>query len=82
MYVFNIMPFEVKKVDDKYMLMKSDGTYAKRSFKTREAAVNMGKVWLSYRGETPIVKGNKITVRKVYQRPKEIEDDITGLPDW
>ena len=59
------MPFQVKKVDGGYRLWRiKSKTFAKPLFKTRESAINQGKNFMRYRGETPIVKGNKILNKK------------------
>ena len=56
------MPFTVKKQPDgKYKLWNSKKKeYAKPSFNTKDSAISQGKNYMRYRGETPIVKGNKI----------------------
>jgi hypothetical protein len=44
-----IMPFKVTKVKDGYKLYNLDKKqYAKRTFKTRQAAVNMKKTYMNY----------------------------------
>ncbi len=55
------MPFQVKKIGDKYKLWKiKEKTFVKTTFNTREAALNQGKNYMRYRGETPVIRGNKI----------------------
>ena len=55
------MPFQVKKVGQKYMLWKiNEKVYAKKQFNSRETAIKMGKRWIEYRGGNPVVVGNKI----------------------
>jgi hypothetical protein len=43
------MPFRIDKVKDGYRLYNLDKkTYAKRTFKTRKAALNMKKTYMNY----------------------------------
>ena len=43
------MPFRIDKVKDGYKLYNTDKkVYAKKTFKTRQSAVNMRKVWMGY----------------------------------
>jgi|TARA_Y100000310_G_scaffold489_1_gene557 hypothetical protein len=55
------MPFQVIKTNGSYKLKKlTDGSISKKTFKTKKSAINTAKVWLRYRRETPVVKGNTI----------------------
>ena len=60
------MPFRVdKKGTSRFMLFKlKEGTYAKRTFKSREAAIGAGIAWMKYHRENPYVEGNFILARK------------------
>ena len=56
------MPFRVDQLKSGkfklYNLNKKE--YTKQIFNTKEGAINSGKNSMRYRGEHPIVKGNKI----------------------
>ena len=54
------MPFRVEKTDKGYRLYNLDKkTYAKRTFKTRQAAVNMKKTYMNYdKKKKPVPKGS------------------------
>ena len=55
------MPYQVKKEGSKYRLYSlSKREYTKRDFNSRASAISQGKNWMKYRGEKPIVKGDKI----------------------
>lgn len=56
------MPYKVKKQKDgSFKLWNLDKKeYANKSFKTKESAEKMGVVWMRYRKEKPVIKGNKI----------------------
>lgn len=59
------MPFRVFKTATNYWKIKKpedNHTYS-MNFKDKKSAINMAKRWISYRKETPIVKGNLITHR-------------------
>ena len=54
------MPFRVDKTDKGYRLYNLEKkTYAKRTFKTRQAAVNMKKTYMNYdKKKKPVPKGS------------------------
>ena len=49
------MPYEVRKVKDKYVNV---------NYKSKDSALSAGKNFMKYRKEKPIVKGNKILNKK------------------
>lgn len=59
------MPYEVKKVGNKFKLWKlKDKTFVKQEYKTKESAIKQAKNFMRFRGEkNPIVKGNKIITK-------------------
>ena len=64
MYIVLVMPFQVKKVGDKYKLWRlKEKTFVKREYKTKESAIAAAKNFMKYRKEAPIVKGNKIITK-------------------
>jgi hypothetical protein len=60
------MPWIVRKIaKDKYQLEKlTDGSRPKTIFKTKQAALNQGLNWMSYRNEKGYISGNKILKKK------------------
>lgn len=55
------MPYQVEKLEDKYYLRNlHTNIYAKKAFKSKETAISQAKNWMRYRGENPIVQGNRI----------------------
>jgi len=59
------MPFEIKKVQDKYKLFNlSKKQFVKAAYKTKQTAINAGKNFMKYRNENPLVRGNKILNKK------------------
>lgn len=59
------MPYQVKKVGDKYRLYNlSKKVFVNKFFNSKESAISAGKNYMRYRKENPIVKGNKILNKK------------------
>tara|TARA_R100000935_G_scaffold39711_1_gene61174 strand:- start:152 stop:340 length:189 start_codon:yes stop_codon:yes gene_type:complete len=59
------MPYRVDKKDNVYKLFNlTKKEYVKVNFKTRESAIKSGINYMSYRGEKPILKGNKLINKK------------------
>lgn len=55
------MPYQIKKVGDKYRLYNlSKKVFVNKFFNSKESAISAGKNYMRYRKEIPIVKGNKI----------------------
>lgn len=55
------MPYQVKKVGDKYKLWKiKEKVFVNKTFNSKESAISTAKNYMRYRKEKPIVKGNKI----------------------
>lgn len=62
----NNMPFLIKRQPDgRYRLWNlHKKAYAKPTYKTKESAANAGKNFMRYRGEKPVLVGNKILAKK------------------
>jgi hypothetical protein len=59
------MPFQIKKVGDKYKLWRiKQKSYVKKTFNTKQSAINAGKAYMRYRGEKPYLSGNKLLNKK------------------
>jgi hypothetical protein len=59
------MPYTIKKKNDKYKLYNDKKKeFVKIDYKSKQSAINAGKQFMKYRGEKPIVKGNKIINKK------------------
>ena len=60
------MPFQVVKLSEKQWKLKKlkNGSFAKPTFLSKEAALNAGLNWMRWHHENPIVKGNKILSKK------------------
>ena len=55
------MPFKIEKKNNYYKLRKvTDNKLVNVKFKSKENAINQAKNYMRYRGEIPIVKGNKV----------------------
>ena len=58
------MPFEIKKVGDKWKIWKlKEKVFIKKEFTTKEKAIKQAKVYMKFRKEKPIVKGNKVITK-------------------
>ncbi len=59
------MPYQVKKIKNKYKLYNlHKKKYVNINYTTKQKAINSAKVFMKYRKETPIVKGNFILKKK------------------
>jgi|TARA_Y100000310_G_scaffold144475_1_gene143735 hypothetical protein len=59
------MPYQVKKIKNKYKLYNlHKKKYVKINYSTKQKAINSAKVFMKYRKEIPIVKGNFILKKK------------------
>ena len=59
------MPYQIKKINGKYRLYKkSKDKYVNVQYKTRQSAINAGMNFMRYRGEIPILVGNRIVSKK------------------
>ena len=60
------MPFSVHALKNgKWGIKKiKDDKFVKSQFNTKESAISQAKNFMKYRGEKPIVKGNKILSKK------------------
>ena len=59
--VFIIMPYEVKKVKNKYKLFNlHKKKYVNVNYSSKQKAINSAKVFMKYRNEKPIVRGNYV----------------------
>ena len=55
------MPWKVEQTSKGYQLRKlTDNSLNPKVFKTRQSAINMGKRWMQYRKEIPVVRGNRV----------------------
>lgn len=58
------MPYQVKKVGDKYQLWNiTKKEYVNKKYNSKETAVKSGMNFMRYRKEKPYLKGNKILAR-------------------
>ena len=59
------MPYRVIKEKDKYLLKNiKTGKISNKKFNSKQTAINMAVVWMKYRKEKPIIKGNTILSKK------------------
>ena len=59
------MPYEIRQVGNKWRLYNlHKKKYAKKSFNSKQAAINSAKVYMKYRYEHPYVQGNYVLDRK------------------
>ena len=57
------MPYDIKKDSEGwYLKNKKTGVTVKKRFKTLKSAVSAGKNYMSYRGETGVLKGRSLSV--------------------
>tara|TARA_R100000734_G_C3281485_1_gene75007 strand:+ start:280 stop:609 length:330 start_codon:yes stop_codon:yes gene_type:complete len=63
------MPFQIKKVGEKYKLYRiKQKSFVNKEYNSKDAAIRAGKAMMRYRGEKPILKGNKL----LHQKKKEL----------
>ena len=58
------MPYEIIRSGKKFRLYNlTKKEFVNATFNSRETAINAGKNYMRYRGEKPVVKGNRIVTK-------------------
>lgn len=78
------MPFEVfeDKKTKLFYLRKADGSVVNKEFKSLQSAINMGKRFMEYRKENPVVKGNRIEHKKQDGDGMKVQSVMFQRDNW